>query len=170
MFRRSKTPPPRWQARVDEVRALIREHAAATSASGTDIDRVAEALEQADADLARLDAAIERLDPDAATAELKAALRARVDPTAEDTALITSLRQRRQTVIGLQNRRNELSAGIDATLVDLDAFAARLIELSFVAGGPAPDIGELVDELNRDADALLAAHGLLSDIQPGVLR
>lgn len=167
MFRRSKRPPapePYWQTRVDEIRAQVQAHAEATTTSVYEIDRVGAALAQADDDLRRLDAAIEGLDPDAATAELKRALRARVDLMADDTPLITSLRQRRETVIGLQNRRKELAAGIEATLADLDAFSAKLVELAFVAGDRNDDLGALVTKLNDDTDALLSAHNRLGEI------
>lgn len=164
MFRRAKPPTPQWKPRVDDVRAKVREHAEATTASVGEIDRVEVALEQAQRDLDGLDAAIAGHDLDGATAELKAALRARVDPMAGDTPLIGSLRRRRESIIALHNRRNELAARIEATVVDLDAFAARLAELSFVSGGPPADIGGLVARLNDDADALIAAHDRLSEI------
>lgn len=163
MFRRSKPAPPPWKQRVDDLRAQVRERADVTTASLADIDRVEVALDQAHRDLEALDAAIAGLDLDAATTELKAALRDRIDPMADDTPLIRSLRQRRESVIVLHNRRGELATGIEATIVDLEAFAARLVELSFVSAGSNADLGALVTRLNDDADALIAAHDRLAE-------
>lgn len=165
MFKRNRTPDPVWKARVDRAKALIAEHNETLLINTADVDRVDLALTQADHDLARLDSAIASLDATKATAELKAALRARPNPTDADTPLIASLRQRRETVTALQNRRDDLSDHVESTLVDLDALAAKIVELSFVAGASLrTSIDEQLRGLSSDIDALTRAHEQLAAI------
>lgn len=165
MFKRNQAPQPAWQDRVNRAKALIADHDATFLTRATDVDRVDIALAQADADVARLDNAIVSLDAESATAELKAALRARPNPTDPDSPLITSLRQRHETVTMLQNRRDDLRTKIENTLVDLDALAAKVVELSFVAGGTGADgIDDHLRGLTSDIDALMSAHQQLAAI------
>ncbi len=148
---------PSWVPRAAAARARV---AAAGDDSGTlmVVDRVIADLHLAEADRASLRAALADLDPDRAAAELKNALRSRLDPTAEDTALIATMRRRHDTVSTMANRLEELEGHIDATLVDLDLLVARIHERTL---DRSPNKQSLADELERlriDSIALAEAH------------
>ena len=164
MFRRKQGPVPVWRERVDRAMALIGEHDDVVVGSGADLTRVKAALTDADLDITRLDEAIAKLNPGSINDELKAALRSRPDPTAPDTPLIVSLRQRHETIHTLQNRRDDLAERVERTLADLDALAAKTVELSFVVAGSSDGLRNEVQGLTSDVDALMRAHQQLAAI------
>ena len=149
---------------------MVDEHGELLSASREfDFARIEEALHQADADVARLEAALVSLNPEAIAAELKTVLRQRSSPMQDDTELIRSLRQRHETVHVLKNRRDDIAGQIERTLVDVDAYAAKAVELSFVAGASSSSVlNGHVDRLLGDIDALHRAHEQLGVREDGV--
>lgn len=156
-------PPPPWKARVERARDLIRRHAR-DPVTEARLDSIESALEQASADRARLAAAVVELEPDRVARELKEALRTRPDPTGPDSPAIATLRRRYESVHALENRLESLDARIDTTLVDLEAYAAAVVETSFRAGGGAEILAAQLEALNADAAALAAAHDELSSL------
>jgi len=150
-----KAPPPPWQQRIDRARTLI-EGRGGDRSTLRRIDQVERSLADSLEDQQRLRDAIAALQPDQATAELKQALRERPDPTAPDTPLIVTLRERHEGVNDLRNRLNGLEQQQEATLVDLDAVAAHIVEQS-TSNIARPFAAEL-DRLRADAEALRAAR------------
>lgn len=158
MLRRDRPapPPPPWKIRFDNAVRLIDQHSTDPQLEGR-LTRAETALAEAVGDRQQLATTIAEFDPDRVTAELKAALRARPNITAPDTPLLKSLRQRHELLHGLRDRLEELDAGIERTLVDLENLAAGAISLSFdapSAGSPETDL----QRLNDDIAALAAAH------------
>ncbi|MEM7273187.1 MAG: hypothetical protein AAF547_08930 [Actinomycetota bacterium] len=154
-----------WRHRYRAARDLI----ASYRDDPTTTDRVARAelaLAEATSDHDGLVEAIATLDPDRVTGELKSVLRTRPDPTAPDTPLIRSLRQRYMTMHSLKNRRTEIEGQIEATLIDLETVAARCIELSHVRGGTGM-LDEELTRLNDDIEALRQAHEELDRLPGG---
>ncbi len=164
-----------WSARVAAARQLIVDALGVGSdgvgsdgvvapAAGTvldGVDRIDLALAEAAGDLQGLENAIEQLDERAATVQLKTALRARPDPTAPDTPLIGSLRQRRHSFHTLVNRRRALLEDVEQSLTDLDTLAARCLEHAHERRPDRFDRSALADEVQRldqDLAALAEAH------------
>lgn len=167
MFRRQPQPPPPQPpelVRLDAARERLAQGpggSASTDAVLTDVRRsVAEAL----TDRARLQQVLIGLDPERATAELKAALRARARPDEPDNEHITALRQRHDTIAAVQNRLDELSAGIERTLVDVDTLVAQSAAAAIGSLGTAGSIDDHVGRLRDDVSALAEAHRQLSDL------
>ncbi len=154
MFRK-KPPAPPWQQRFDRAKSLVLEHSA-DPAVGLRIDEVERSLLDSLDDQARLRSAIDTLAPAEAAAELKQALRERHDPTAADTPLIRTLRERHESINDLQNRLESLEAQQESTLVDLDTLAAHLVQTSM--SDIARPFEAEVDRLRADAELLRAAH------------
>ena len=154
-FWRKKTPPPPWQARLDKAKDLILQHStdASTVHRLNDVER--SLLDSVD-DQQRLRSAIEALRPEEAAAELKRALRHRPTPTAADTPLIRTLRERHESINDLRNRLESLERQQEATLVDLDTLAAHLVSSSL--NDIARPFEAEVDRLRADAELLRAAH------------
>lgn len=153
-FWRKNTPPP-WQARFDQAKDLILRHSADAS-TRVRLDDVERSLVDSIDDQERLQSAIEALRPDEASAELKRALRERPTPTAPDTPLIRTLRERHESISDLQNRLDSLERQQEATLADLDTLAAHLVS-SAMSDIARPFEAE-VDRLRADAELLRAAH------------
>lgn len=156
-----RRPEPPWQDRFDRAKHLIREHST-DSAIHLRIDQVEQSLIDSLDDQARLRTAIDTLDPAAATAELKQALRERNHPTAPDTPLIMTLRERHESINDLQNRLESLEAQQESTLVDLDTLAAHLVEASM--SDIARPFKAEVDRLQADAELLRAAHAEIAHL------
>lgn len=158
MLRRTRLPDPPWVSRVAAARTRLID-ASGDRSMGEVVDRVTTDLRRAEADLAALRQAVHQLNPDHAMAELKVALRNRLDPTSVDTPLIATLRRRHETANAMQNRIEDLEAHIEATLVDLDVLAARAVEVKLLRGS-AERLGfeAELERLRVDSDALTAAH------------
>lgn len=156
-FWRKDPPPPAapWRARFDKASEMVRAHSTDASIQ-LRLDDVERSLTIATADEERLRTAIEALRPEEAAAELKEALRSRRDPTAPDTPLIRTLRERYESISDLQNRLESLRAQQESTLVDLDTLAAHLVEASLQ--DVARPFESEVDRLRADAEILRAAH------------
>lgn len=152
-WKRRATPP--WQERFDRAKKLITEHSNDPSMDRR-IDEVENSLLESLDDQARLQAAIAALKPAAAAEELKDALRQRPDPTAPDSSLIRTLRERHESISDLQNRLESLEAQQESTLVDLDTLAAHLVEASM--DDIARPFKAEVERLRADAEILRAAH------------
>lgn len=150
-----KKPAPAWQGRFDRAKALVLEHSTDPGISRR-IDDVERSLVDSVDDQARLRAAIDTLGPHEATAELKQALRGRRDPTAADSPLIRTLRERHESINELQNRLASLESQQESTLADLDTLAAHLVEASMT--DIARPFEAEVDRLRADAELLRAAH------------
>jgi len=150
-----KKPAPPWQERFDRAKFLVLEHSADPGIDRR-IDDVERSLVESIDDQSRLEAAIQTLHPAEATAELKQALRERRDPTAADTPLIRTLRERHESINDLQNRLASLEAQQESTLADLDTLAAHLVESSMT--DVARPFEAEVDRLRADAELLRAAH------------
>ena len=150
-----KAPPPPWHDRLDRARRLIEQHHgdAVTLHRIDDVERsLADSLD----DQTRLREAIRSLDPARATAELKEALRERPNPTAPDTPLIVTLRERHESINELQNRLELLEQQQEATLADLDSFAAQVVGQS--TSTVARPFETELDRLRVDTEALRAAR------------
>jgi hypothetical protein len=154
--RSRKSVPPPWQGRVDRARDLIRRYDSG-ELTQLRLDEIEAALAQASEDRQMLAETLEQLNPDRVAAELKQALRSRPDPTQPDTAIITTLRRRYESVHALQDRLGDLETRIEASLVDLEACAAAIIGSSLGAGGGTA-MARHLDALHADAVALAAAH------------
>ena len=123
-------------------------------------------MEAATADLAQLDGLIAELDPERATRELKEALRRRTrNPASVDDALIDTMRRRYETIHTLHDRRAALDARIERTIADIEALAARSVDLSHGSAGRGA-LGAELDRLHTDLTALEAAHRELDDLVP----
>lgn len=155
MIFKKKPPAPPWQQRFDRAKALVLDHSADPTI-GLRIDDVERSLLDSLDDQARLRSAIDTLAPAEAATELKQALRARHDPTAADSPLIRTLRERHESINDLQNRLESLEAQQESTLVDLDTLAAHLVETSM--SDIARPFEAEVDRLRADAELLRAAH------------
>jgi hypothetical protein len=155
-----KAPPPPWHDRLQRARKLIEDHHNDSSIVDSSIvvrvDEVERSLADSLDDQKRLRAALEALSPDEATSALKRALRERLDPTAPDTALIITLRERHESINELRNRLEALERQQEATLVDLESVAAHVVEHS-TSSVARPFASEL-DRLRADAEALRAAR------------
>lgn len=143
--------------RLDEARATIARHAPTSPALDV-IDGVEVSLEGAVADCVRLEATIEQLNPSAATHQLKVTLRQRPDVTAPDTAEITALRRRHDTVHDLMNRLHRLRTRMDRTLIDVDTLVAQVVTASITTDPHDPAIEQQIWQLTQDAEALTAAR------------
>lgn len=150
-----KAPPPPWQDRLQRARQLIEDHHRDGSIL-VRIDEVERSLLDSRSDQERLRSAIDALRPEEAASELKAALRRRPDPTAPDTPLIVTLRERHESINDLRNRLETLEHQQEATLADLEAVAAHVVEHS-TSSVDRPFAAEL-DRLKADAEALRAAR------------
>lgn len=164
------TPPPPapqhwWQPRLDNAAELLIGHGsdAQRQQNRQLLDQVSRTLTEASDDRTSLAASLQRLDPDRISSELKAALRARPDPTAPDSDMIRSLRERHELQHRLIDRLEALDARIEKTLIDVDTLAARSVELAFASStrsGPDDDLRRL----NDDLAALTRAHEELADL------
>jgi hypothetical protein len=157
VFRRqAAAPQPEWRERFDSARRLI----AAQSPPPWMTDRLAaldRMLVEAEADHARLGVAIAQLDLDAATAELKAALRSN-----RDQRLIDALQTRYESIHDLINKRAAIRRSIDRALVDVDVLAARSVELG--AGAARWQLDDTAERLRIEMTALELAHQELADL------
>lgn len=152
-WKRRPTPP--WQERFAKAKELVTKHSKDPSIARR-IEEVETSLLDSLEDQARLRDAIAALQPAAAAADLKDALRRRHDPTAPDTPLIRTLRERHESISDLQNRLESLEMQQESTLVDLDTLAAHLVEASM--DDIARPFEAEVDRLRADAEILRAAH------------
>lgn len=157
--RNEPRPVSPQQMRIDQARALVREHAGDPAVEARIVD-VEAAVAAATADLDRLRDAIARLGPERSLRELKDALRARQRrPGSVSEDHIGTLRSRHEAINGLENRREALEAGIERTIADLEALAARCVSLSLTRSGSDPrPLHDELDRLRRDLAALEAAH------------
>lgn len=119
------------------------------------------ALASAHDDRDRLTTALGRLDADRAGAELKSALRQGSSDPAH-VALVTSLRERYESIHRVANRRDQLDQAIERALVDAELLAARSVELG--AGVDAWELDDTVGRLADDLTALELAHAELDDL------
>ena len=104
-------------------------------------------------------APLQHLDVDEAAAALKRALRR---STPGDDALVRSLRERYESIHRVHNRVDELDRIVERALVDVEALAARSLDL-----GARRDAWELDDAVQRLADDVLAlerAHDEIADL------
>lgn len=168
VFRRKPVAEvPEWKQRIDEARAVIRQHRD-DPALHLRLDQIEAAVAQAIDDQRQLSASIVALKPDQVSGELKAALRARRDPTAPDTELIAALRRRHDTVNQLTNRLESIDVSIAGAIADVEALAARSVELSF-AGSAAMSLNAELARLSDDTTALILAHDEIAQISRGDL-
>ena len=117
-------------------------------------------------DLVQLDELIAELDPERATRELKDALRRRQrNPASTDDALVDTMRRRYETIHALEDRRAALASRIERTVADLEALAARSIDVTHGASG-RDGLGSDLDHLHDDLTALEAAHRELDQLAP----
>jgi len=163
---RSGAPEPPWKPRVAAARRIIERQRGDDGALHAQLATIEEAMEAATADLAQLGALIAELDPERATRELKDALRRRTrDPASVDDALVDTMRRRYETIHALEDRRGALDARIDRTVADIEALAARSIELSRSIDDRGA-LGVELDRLHADLTALEAAHRELDEHAP----
>lgn len=161
--RTSKAEPP-WRARFDRARSLIRDHDSDAGLADR-LDAVEAALVEATADQQRLTASIAQLDPERAGRELKDALRNRSRrPGSATDALIETLQRRYRTIHALQDRLEEIETHIDATVVDLESLAARLVELQVTGGRQRDELHDDLQRLHDDLTALERAHAELDHL------
>ena len=155
--RRPARPPAPWRPRVDRALEMIRRNddGPMTRARLAEVD---EALERSRDDRSRLQQALGELDAERAARELKAALRARPDPSAPDSATILTLRRRYESIHALGNRLDELDRRVEITIADLEALAAAAVDLSFLGPGSATELESLLETLRLDSAALAVAH------------
>lgn len=166
--RRDRSDPPPvspLQARIDQARALVHEHADDPTIDAR-IDAVEVAVAATSADIERLGTAIARLDPERSSRELKDALRSQhLRPGSVSDDHIATLRGRHEAINGLENRREDLAAGIERTIADLEALAARCVGLSLTRTGHDPRrLHAELDRLRLDLAALEAAHDELGPL------
>lgn len=150
-----KTPTPPWRDRLDRARKLIEDHHTDASIQ-IRVDEVERSLTDSLGDQERLRVAIAALRPEEAASELKRALRQRPDPTAPDTPLIVTLRERHESINDLRNRLEALENQQEATLADLESVAAHVVEQSTT--NVARPFADELDRLRADAEALRAAR------------
>lgn len=168
ILRRSRpsTPEPPWKPRVAAARRIIEARRGDDDALRGRLATIEAAMEAATADLAQLGGLIAELDPERATRELKDALRRRTrDPASVDDALIETMRRRYETIHALEDRRGALEARIERTIADIEALAARSVELSHSIDGRGA-LGAELDRLHEDLTALEAAHRELDELAP----
>lgn len=162
--RRQRDPEPSWRPRFDAARSLVEQHGLAASAGGR-LGEIERALLDAEADRARLTAAVAELAPERAAAELKHALREQQRrPSPAGEALVATLRRRHQSINDLLNQRDRLATQIETTIVDLEALAARAVELSASRQGQTGAVSAELDRLHVDLTALEQAHAELRDL------
>ena len=163
VFRRreAESPGPR-DPRLAAARATIADHGADPSALAL-LDQIDDAVATARADRRKLEGSLAALDPDRAAAELKSALRRRASPTAPDTAEITALRRRHETISRLANRVDEIDAQIAETLIDAETLAAQTIVTAIDRSEDA-EFRRQLGALQRDAAALADAHRAVADL------
>lgn len=162
----SSAPEPPWKPRIAAARRIIERQRSDDAALHARLATIEQAMESATTDLAQLDELIAELDPERATRELKDALRRRTrDPASVDAALIDTMRRRYETIHALQDRRGALDARIERTVADIEALAARSIELSHSIDGRGA-LGAELDRLHTDLTALEAAHRELDELAP----
>ena len=163
VFRRreAESPGPR-DPRLAKARATIADHGADPAALDL-IDEIDQAIATAREDQRKLEGSLAALDPDRATAELKAALRARPSPMAPDTPEIVALRKRYETIARLVNRVEDIDIQISGTLIDAETLAAQTIVTAIDRTEDA-EFRRQLGALQRDAAALAAAHRDLADL------
>ena len=122
-----------------------------------------QAIATAREDQRKLEGSLAALDPDRATAELKAALRARPSPMAPDTPEIVALRKRYETIARLVNRVEDIDIQISGTLIDAETLAAQTIVTAIDRTEDA-EFRRQLGELKRDASALADAHRAVADL------
>ncbi len=156
-------PEPPWKPRVTAARRIIERQRRDDATLHARLVTIDDALSAASDDLAQLGELIDELDPERATRELKDALRRRTrNPASVDDALIDTMRRRYETIHALEDRRSSLDARIERTVADIEALAARSIELSHSVDG-RDALGSDLDRLHADLTALEAAHRELDD-------
>ena len=167
MLRRQSQPPPPQPpelTRLDAARERLAQGpggSVSTDAVLADVRRsVAEAL----TDRLRLQQVLAGLDPERAAAELKAALRARARPDEPDNEHVAALRRRHETIAAVRNRLDELTTGIERTLVDVDTLVAQSAAAAIGSLGTAGSVDDHVDRLREHVSTLAEAHRQMSDL------
>ncbi|HKY15541.1 MAG TPA: hypothetical protein VJM33_11510 [Microthrixaceae bacterium] len=167
MFRRgrgSEPPGPEWKQRVGQVRQIVVDHGDPATIAAR-LDELERALDHAEHDRAHLEQAITSLNPERVTRELKAALRERPPvPGVPDDFTVATLRRRHDAVNELVNRREELTERIGTTVADLEALAARSVELAVGNRGVGSTLDVELERLHRDLTALQQAHDEIRDL------
>ncbi|MFN3218257.1 MAG: hypothetical protein ACE367_17320 [Acidimicrobiales bacterium] len=159
-------PEPPWKSRVAAARRIIERQRGDDATLHAQLATIEAAMEAATVDVAQLGELIAELDPERATRELKDALRRRTrDPASVDDALIDTMRRRYETIHTLEDRRSALDARIERTVADIEALAARSIELSHSIDGRGA-LGAELERLHTDLTALEAAHRELDEHAP----
>lgn len=154
-------PPPPDARSVDESRRiaaaqdLLARYAPGPVAEEA-VATVQRAVAEATDDRARLRRVIADLQPDRVTADLKAALRGRTDPTADDTPRISALRRRYESVNRLQSQLDSVEELADGIIAELEALAAETVAARTAGTSAVTD--EVLQRLADDATALAAAH------------
>lgn len=168
IFRRRPPEPaptgvPSWAGRMERAGEVAR--AAAPSEETDDrLRQVHAALARAESDRDGLRETLSKLEPERATRELKDALRARPDPTVEDTPAILALRRRYESIHALKDRLGNLERRIATLVADTEAWSAALVDLS-TAPAAADSVRELSEALRSDTEALRAAHEELANLR-----
>lgn len=162
-WRREPEPVPEWKQRLDRARRVIEQNQD-HSAPLVWIDRIEETIRQAQDQDERLRTALAQLDLDHVERELKAALRDKHDHTAEDSALILTLRRRRETIHSLIDQREAIDDQIATTLADLDTLAARTAAGPGFGGDTDEPFREDLQRLEDDINALAAAQREIADL------
>ncbi len=150
-----------WERQLADARATIA-HEVPTSTLLARLDEVAVSLRDAEADRARVAAAVDRLDPERSSRELKDALRnEKQRPGSVGDARLAVLRDRHATINRLLDRRDALASQITTTVLDVEVLAAKTVEISALGGDVDQQLGEPLERLRIDVDALAAAHAEL---------
>ncbi len=150
--------------RLRAARTLIERHTDDHAISAA-LERVDAALVESADDRDRIEQALEDLGGLRVTAELKTALRARLDVTAPDTAHILSLRRRHEAIHTLLGRRDDLDRHVEATIADVESLVAETVTASVTSD--RTELDRLVQQLTADAAALTAAHEEVARIGEG---
>jgi seryl-tRNA synthetase len=159
--RRDDQPvPTEWEQRIAAARALIEQQRPPSWVLAR-LDEFGRAVADADGDRRRLRASLERLDVERAGRELKAALR-QDGRTDEHQRLVSSLRQRYETIHALTNRAEQLDVVVERALADIDVLAARAVLIG--RSDDAWRLDETLRRLDDDLTALERAHAELADL------
>jgi hypothetical protein len=157
--------PPEIQ-RAEAARKAIEQHGEPRPVVRHTLDKVEAAIAVAIDDRDRIDESLTGLDQERIAAELKAALRAKPDPTAADPPTVMSLRKRHEAVHALQNRREDIDSAIERALVDLETLVAQTAMHRLGASDDAmDDLGHWLGQLDDDVRALADAHDVLARLQ-----
>lgn len=158
MFRRRAEPVepevPEWERRLRDARRTIEEQRPPAFVL-VQLDELTHAITTAQGERERIEEVARRVDVEAASRELKRALRS-IDPSPEHERLVASLRARHESAHAVANRVDDLGTAIERALVDLDLLAARSVVLG--SSTESWTVDEAIGRLADDLTALERAH------------